>query len=66
MKAPPAAPEWYTTAEVARFFSVDPKTVSRWAFERRLPERAIARTPGGEWRFRASYIDSWLAGGDAA
>lgn len=66
MKAPAAAPEWLTSAEVAPKFGVSPKTVSCWANEGRFPEGTAIRTPGGDWRFRASWIRAATSGGDAA
>jgi excisionase family DNA binding protein len=43
-----------TPAEVAEVFSVDPKTVTRWATTGRLPS---LRTLGGHRRFRRSDIE---------
>ena len=47
-----------TSAEVARMFRVDPKTVTRWAITGRL---GSIRTPGGHRRFRASEVKGLLA-----
>ena len=46
-------------AEVADLFSVDPKTVTRWAAQGRLNS---VRTPGGHRRFRESEIRALLDG----
>lgn len=40
-------------AEVAPLFRVDPKTVSRWALDGKLPS---IRTPGGHRRYRESEV----------
>ncbi len=40
--------------EVAARFAVDPKTVSRWANEGKLP---YFRTPGGHRRFLRSAVE---------
>jgi excisionase family DNA binding protein len=47
--------DWLMTpAEVAAYYSVDPKTVTRWAKSGRLP---VARmTPGGHRRFWESDV----------
>jgi len=50
-----------TSAEVARMFRVDPKTVTRWAITGRL---GSIRTPGGHRRFRESEITALLADPD--
>jgi len=42
-----------TPAEVARLFRVDPKTVTRWAKEGRLP---AVRTLGGHRRYARAVI----------
>lgn len=47
-----------TSGEVAQMFRVDPKTVSRWALNGRLP---CVKTPGGHNRYRKSVIDALLA-----
>lgn len=39
--------------EVAEMFAVDPKTVTRWAKEGKLP---CIRTPGGHRRYRESAV----------
>jgi len=49
-----------TTVEVAAIFSVDPKTVSRWAQAGKL---TYVRTIGGHRRFRETEVYALLAGG---
>jgi excisionase family DNA binding protein len=53
------SPALLTPAEVARMFSVDPKTVTRWARSGRL--EAI-RTPGGHRRYSKAQIVAMLNG----
>jgi excisionase family DNA binding protein len=47
-----------TPGEVATLFSVDPKTVTRWASAGRI---GSIRTPGGHRRFRESEVRGMLA-----
>ena len=47
-----------TPGEVAHLFRVDPKTVTRWAKEGRLPS---IRTLGGHRRFPAAEVLAALA-----
>lgn len=52
--APPAGmKEPFTAADVAALFSVDPKTVTRWANQGRM---GSFRTPGGHRRFTWAEI----------
>lgn len=48
-----AANEYLRTAQVARMLHVSPKTIARWASERRLPHVV---TPGRHRRFPAKAI----------
>ena len=48
-----------TPAEVSRLFSVDPKTVTRWAKAGKLTS---IRTLGGHRRFRAAEVEALLRG----
>lgn len=48
-----------TPAEVARRFSVDPRTVVRWARSGKLPS---IRTLGGHYRFSRAVVQSLLNG----
>jgi excisionase family DNA binding protein len=47
-----------TVTEVATFFRVHPQTVTRWTRTGRLP---VHRTPGGQYRFRVSEVQAYLA-----
>lgn len=48
-----------TPAEVARLFSVDPKTVTRWANTGRL---TCIKTPGGSRRYRKAEVMALRSG----
>ena len=52
-----------TRMEVARIFRVDPKTVTRWATQGRLPS---VRTPGGHRRYPETAVLRMLAEVEAA
>ncbi len=47
-----------TPRQVARRFAVDPKTVTRWARDGKLPS---IRTPGGHRRYRLSVVEALSA-----
>jgi len=49
-----------TPGEVARFFKVDPKTVTRWAHAGKI---ASITTPGGHKRFWKSEVSKFLQTG---
>jgi len=49
----------YLPHEVAALFRVDPKTISRWAQDGKLP---FVLTLGGHRRFRESDVLALLAG----
>lgn len=51
-----------TPGDVAVIFRVDPRTVSRWSNEGRLPS---FRTAGGHRRFRRSDVDALIAAGQS-
>lgn len=48
-----------TSGEVAAMFSVDPRTVTRWAREGKLD---WILTPGGHRRFRRAEVEALLRG----
>ena len=50
--------ELLTPGEVARLFHVDPRTVTRWANEGRLP---VIKTLGGHRRFPAAAVHELLS-----
>lgn len=49
--------------QVAAVFNVSPRTVTYWAWCKRLPS---VRTPGGQYRFRQSDVDAAVAETKAA
>jgi excisionase family DNA binding protein len=51
-----------TVGQVARLYGVDPKTVTRWVRNGRMPENSWIRTPGGHRRFRESVILQMIDG----
>ncbi|POM24991.1 Helix-turn-helix domain protein [Actinomadura rubteroloni] len=59
----PQQPTLYTPAEVANFFRVDPKTVTRWARTGTLNPVTL---PSGHRRYHASEIHRLLQIGNAA
>lgn len=48
--------KWMTPSEVADVFGVDPKTVTRWAANGKLPYMS---TPGGHRRFHPEVIEQY-------
>ncbi|MXQ63139.1 helix-turn-helix domain-containing protein [Actinomadura rayongensis] len=58
----PQQPTLYTPAEVAMFFRVDPKTVTRWARTGTLHPITL---PSGHRRYHAEEIHKLLQAGDA-
>ncbi|POM25852.1 Helix-turn-helix domain protein [Actinomadura rubteroloni] len=59
----PQQPSLYTPAEVANFFRVDPKTVTRWARTGTLNPVTL---PSGHRRYHAAEIHRLLQLGDAS
>jgi hypothetical protein len=53
--------EFLTPAEIADLFSVDPKTVTRWAKAGVFPEGTIVRTPGGHRRYYEPAVRAYAA-----
>jgi excisionase family DNA binding protein len=53
--APTSPEDLLTPAQVAEHFNVNPKTVTRWAAEGRLPS---TRTPGGHRRYRRADVEA--------
>ncbi|MBW2618079.1 MAG: helix-turn-helix domain-containing protein [Deltaproteobacteria bacterium] len=49
----------YTLYQVSRIFRVDYQTVWRWVRAGRL---AAFKTPGNQWRVRASEVENHLGG----
>lgn len=57
--AAPPPERMLVSSEVAALFSVDPKTVARWADIGKIPS---VRTPGGHRRYRESEVRALLDG----
>jgi excisionase family DNA binding protein len=53
------ATELLAPREVAAMFAVDPKTVTRWAKDGKLP---FFCTPGGHRRYRRADVEALLRG----
>lgn len=51
-----------TTAAVAKWLGVSPRTVCLWAECREIPAIKIGR----QWRFREGEVGEWLASSNAA
>jgi hypothetical protein len=49
VRSEPLTGGWVGPAEAAKFFGVDPKTVTRWGKAGKIASR---KTPGGHWRFQ--------------
>ena len=63
MKPETMFPELLTPGEVAKLFRVDPKTITRWARDGRLPS---VFTMGGHRRYRRDAIEKYLAEQDGS
>jgi excisionase family DNA binding protein len=62
--APADEPSLLTPGEVAQLLRVDPKTVTRWAKEGRLPPAFV--TPGGHRRYRLEDVEALVRARGAA
>ncbi len=56
-RAVPSAGRWLTTDEVTTLLRVAPGTVYRLVTSAALPAARV----GGQWRFKASDVEDWLA-----
>ena len=57
---------WLTPAQVAEAFNVDPKTITRWAKKKVIPEDVVRWTPKGHRRYEEGGIRKLLAAGRPA
>lgn len=57
MMPEPAATQWMTVVELARYLEVDQQTIMDWVQGGRLP----AQQEGTEWRFNRQRVEEWLA-----
>ena len=55
-------PDLLMVGEVAKILRVNPKTVSLWTKNGRIPPAAILKTVGGHRRIRRSFVDAYLRG----
>src|SRR5258708_34284515 len=51
-------PDLLMVGEVARMLRVNPKTVTLWANNGRIPPSAVLKTVGGHRRIRRSFVDA--------
>ena len=56
--------ELMTPLEVARYFRVDPKTVTRWAVAGKFPEGSVVRTLGNVRRYKRAAVEALKAATD--
>jgi excisionase family DNA binding protein len=52
--------EWLTANEAAQYLKVEPRTVLRWARERKIPAHALGGTRRRVWRFLRAELDAML------
>lgn len=60
--SPIADPQLITPADLGAALRVTPETVNRWCLSGAIPLNMLVRTPGGQFRIRAEYLRSLLAG----
>jgi excisionase family DNA binding protein len=63
---PTVAIEWLTANEVAQYLKVQPRTVLKWAKERRIPAHPLSGSKRVTWRFLKSELDAMLSPPSAA
>lgn len=49
--------QWLTATEAAEYLKVKPRTVLKWAKERRIPAHALSGSKRVTWRFLKSELD---------
>jgi excisionase family DNA binding protein len=52
--------EWLTANEAAQHLKVKPRTVLKWAKERRIPAHPLSGSKRVTWRFLKSELDAML------
>jgi len=57
-KRPPSPDDLLKPAEVARYFAVNTKTITRWALQGKLP---FVTTLGGHRRYRRAVVERLAA-----
>ena len=50
--------QWLTAGEAAAYLRVKPRTVLKWAKERRIPAHPLSGCKRVTWRFLKSELDS--------
>lgn len=53
--------QWLTATEAAEHLKVKPRTVLRWAREKKLRGHRLSGTERAVWRFRRHELDAMLA-----
>jgi excisionase family DNA binding protein len=53
--------EWLTAKEAAQHLRVKPRTILKWAKERRIPAHPLSGSKRVTWRFIKSELDAMLA-----
>jgi excisionase family DNA binding protein len=51
---------WMTTAEAARYLSVEPRTLALWATQGKVKGHILSGTRRITWRFRRCDLDATL------
>ena len=49
--------QWLTATEAALYLKVQPRTILKWAKERRIPAHALSGAKRITWRFLKSELD---------
>lgn len=52
--------KWLTAGEAAEYLKVEPRTILRWARERKIPAHPLMGTRRRIWRFLRSELDAIL------
>jgi excisionase family DNA binding protein len=60
------ATEWLTANEAAEYLKVKPRTILKWAKERRIPAHPLSGSKRVTWRFLKSELDAMLSPPSAA
>jgi excisionase family DNA binding protein len=57
--------EWLTTVEAADYLKINPRTVSLWARQRKIPAHRLSGFRRCVWRFLKSELDAMLESSSA-
>jgi excisionase family DNA binding protein len=58
--------EWLTANEAAEYLKVKPRTVLKWAKQRRIPAHALSGCKRVTWRFLKSELDNAMLASPSA